>query len=52
VAVLSDAQAKDIKATTAEVARLKTEIASLRELIERRTSELQSGVPAIRKTGG
>jgi HAMP domain-containing protein len=49
VAVLSDAQAKDIKATTAEVGRLKQEIASLRELIERRTSELQSGVPTIKK---
>ena len=49
VAVLSDAQAKDIKATTAEVSRLKQEIASLRELIERRTSELQTGVPTIKK---
>ncbi len=49
VAVLSDAQAKDIKATAAEVGRLKQEIATLRELIERRTSELQSGVPTIKK---
>lgn len=49
VAVLSDAQAKDIKATAAEVGRLKQEIASLRELIERQTSELQSGVPTIKK---
>lgn len=49
VAVLSDAQTKDIKATTAEVVRLKQEIASLRELIEGRSSELQSGVPTIRK---
>ncbi|MFZ9873181.1 MAG: hypothetical protein ACO3FH_09590 [Steroidobacteraceae bacterium] len=49
VAVLSDAQTKDIKATTAEVSRLKQEIASLRELIERRTSELQTGVPTIKK---
>ncbi|MFM7397016.1 MAG: hypothetical protein ACKO42_07860 [Gammaproteobacteria bacterium] len=49
VAVLSDAQAKDMKATVAEVSRLKSEIASLRELIERRRSELQSGEPAIRK---
>ncbi|MFM7395968.1 MAG: hypothetical protein ACKO42_02475, partial [Gammaproteobacteria bacterium] len=49
VAVLSDAQAKDMKATAAEVGRLKSEIASLRELIERRRSELQSGEPAIRK---
>jgi hypothetical protein len=52
VAVLSDAQAKDLKATVAELARLKQEIASLRDLIERRGSELQSGVPAIRKQGG
>ena len=51
VAVLSDTQAKDIKATTAEVARLNIEIAALRELIERRTSELQSGVPTIKKAG-
>jgi DNA repair exonuclease SbcCD ATPase subunit len=49
VAVLSDAQTKDIKATTAEVSRLKQEIASLREIIERRSSELQSGVPTIKK---
>jgi HAMP domain-containing protein len=49
VAVLSDAQTKDIKATAAEVGRLKQEIASLRELIERRGSELQSGVPTIKK---
>jgi DNA repair exonuclease SbcCD ATPase subunit len=49
VAVLSDAQAKDMKATAAEVGRLKQEIASLRELIERRGSELQSGVPTIKK---
>ncbi|MGA1424356.1 MAG: hypothetical protein ACO329_07670 [Steroidobacteraceae bacterium] len=49
VAVLSDAQTKDIKATTAEVSRLKQEIASLRELIERRTTELQTGVPTIKK---
>lgn len=49
VAVLSDAQTKDIKATAAEVVRLKQEIASLRELIEGRSSELQSGVPTIRK---
>jgi len=52
VAVLSDAQAKDLKATVAELERLKKEIASLRDLIERRGSELQSGVPAIRKQGG
>lgn len=52
VAVLSDAQTKDIKATTAEVTRLNTEIAALRELIERRTSELQSGVPTIKRGGG
>ena len=52
VAVLSDAQAKDLKATVAELGRLKQEIASLRDLIERRGSELQSGVPAIRKQGG
>jgi hypothetical protein len=51
VAVLSDAQTKDIKATTAEVARLNIEIAALRELIERRTSELQSGVPTIKRAG-
>jgi len=51
VAVLSDTQAKDIKATTAEVARLNIEIAALRELIEQRTSELQSGVPTIKKAG-
>lgn len=49
VAVLSEAQTKDIRATTAEVSRLKQEIASLREIIERRSSELQSGVPTIKK---
>lgn len=52
VAVLSDAQAKDMKAAVAELGRLKAEIASLRDLIERRRSELQSGEPAIRKQGG
>lgn len=49
VAVLSEEQGKDIKSATAEVARLKSEIAALRELIERRGSELQSGVPVVRK---
>jgi len=49
VAVLSEEQGKDIKAATAEVTRLKSEIAALRDLIERRTSELQSGVPVVRK---
>jgi len=49
VAVLSDAQAKDIKAAIAEIGRLKEEVAALRGLIERRTSELQSGVPVIRR---
>ncbi len=49
VAVLSDTQAKDLKTAVAELARLKQEIATLRDLIERRGSELQSGVPAIRK---
>ena len=52
VAVLSDAQAKDIKGVVAELGRLKEEIATLRGLIERRSSELQSGVPVIRKQGG
>lgn len=52
VAVLSDAQAKDMKTAVAEIGRLKTEVASLRALIEQRTSDLQSGVPAIRKSGG
>lgn len=52
VAVLSDAQAKDIKGVVAELARLKEEISTLRGLIERRSSELQSGVPVIRKQGG
>jgi hypothetical protein len=47
--VLSEEQGKDIKAATAEVTRLKSEIAALRDLIERRTSELQSGVPVVRK---
>jgi hypothetical protein len=52
VAVLSDAQAKDMKAAVAELAQLKKEIATLRDLIERRNSELQSGVPSFRKPGG
>ena len=51
VAVLSDAQAKDMKSAVAELGKLKTEVAALRELIEQRTSELQSGVPAIRRSG-
>jgi len=51
VAVLSDAQAKDMKSVVAELAKLKTEVSALRELIEQRTSELQSGVPAIRRSG-
>lgn len=51
VAVLSDAQAKDMKAAVTELGRLRTEVAAMRELIERRTSELQSGVPAIRRSG-
>jgi hypothetical protein len=49
--VLSDAQAKDRKSAVAELGKLKTEVAALRELIEQRTSELQSGVPAIRRSG-
>jgi hypothetical protein len=49
VAVLSEEQGKDIKAATAEVTKLKSEITALRDLIERRTSELQSGVPVVRK---
>lgn len=52
VAVLSDTQAKDLKATVAELGQLKKEIATLRDLIERRGSELQSGVPAIERRGG
>jgi DNA repair exonuclease SbcCD ATPase subunit len=52
VAVLSDAQAKDMKAAVAELAQLKKEISTLRDLIERRNSELQSGVPSFRKPGG
>lgn len=52
VAVLSDAQAKDIKGMAVEIGHLKDEIATLRGLIERRGSELQSGVPVIRKQGG
>ena len=52
VAVLSDAQAKDIKGVVVEIGHLKDEIATLRGLIERRSSELQSGVPVIRKQGG
>lgn len=51
VAVLSDAQAKDMKTAVTELGRLKAEVAALRALIEQRTSELQSGVPAIRKGG-
>ncbi|MBM4192508.1 MAG: hypothetical protein FJ196_05580 [Gammaproteobacteria bacterium] len=51
IAVLSDAQAKDVRATAAEVGQLKQEIAGLRELIERRGSELQSGVPVIKPQG-
>ena len=49
IAVLSDTQAKDMKAAVSELGRLKQEIATLRDLIERRSSELQSGVPTIRK---
>ena len=52
VAVLSESQGKDIKAVVAELGRLKDEIETLRGLIERRSSELQSGVPVIRKQGG
>jgi len=52
VAVLSDAQAKDMKAAVAELTTLKKEIATLRDLIERRTSEMQSGVPTFRKPAG
>lgn len=50
VAVLSDSQAKDMKAAVEELASLKKEIGELRGLIERRGSELQSGVPTFRKS--
>jgi hypothetical protein len=51
-AVLSDAQAKDMKAAVAELSRLKEEVATLRGLIERRGGELQPGIPVVRKKGG
>lgn len=51
-AVLSDAQAKDMKAAVAELGRLKEEVAMLRALIERRGGELQPGMPVVRKQGG
>jgi hypothetical protein len=48
-AALTDAQARELKKTAEDVATLRKEIAELRSLLEKKSPELQGGVPAFRK---
>ena len=48
-AALTDAQARELKKTAEDVATLRKEISELRSLLEKRSPELQGGVPAFRK---
>jgi hypothetical protein len=51
-AALTDAQARELKKTAEDVATLRKEIAELRSLLEKKSPELQGGVPAFRKQTG
>ena len=48
-AALTDAQARELKKTAEDVATLRKEISELRSLLEKKSPELQGGVPAFRK---
>lgn len=48
-AALTDAQARELRKTAEDVATLRKEIAELRALLEKKSPELQGGVPAFRK---
>jgi len=48
-AALTDVQARELKKTAEDVATLRKEIAELRSLLEKKSPELQGGVPAFRK---
>ncbi|MFZ9993877.1 MAG: hypothetical protein ACO3IL_08215 [Steroidobacteraceae bacterium] len=50
-AVLSDAQAKDMRTTLAEVGALKQEVAALRASLERNSAALEPGMPVFRRDG-
>lgn len=50
-AVLSDAQAKDMRTTLAEVNALKKEVAALRAALERNSAALEPGMPVFRREG-
>ena len=50
-AVLSDAQAKDMRTTLAEVNALKKEVAALRSALERNSAALEPGMPVFRREG-
>lgn len=50
-AVLSDAQAKDMRTTLAEVGALKQEVAALRAALERNSAALEPGMPVFRRDG-
>jgi len=51
-AALTDAQARELKKTAEDVATLRKEMAELRSLLEKKSPELQGGVPAFRKQTG
>ena len=48
-AALTDTQARELKKTAEDVATLRKEISELRSLLEKKSPELQGGVPAFRK---
>ena len=48
-AALTDAQARELKKTAEDVATLRKEMSELRSLLEKKSPELQGGVPAFRK---
>jgi len=51
-AALTDTQARELKKTAQDVATLRSEIAELRSMLEKKSPELQGGVPAYRKQTG
>lgn len=51
-AALTDAQARELKKTAEDVATLRKEMSELRSLLEKKSPELQGGVPSFRKQTG
>ena len=49
---LTDAQARELKKTSEDVATLRKEMSELRSMLEKKSPELQGGVPSFRKQTG